>query len=222
MVDALVTDQFNRLPANSAGTFLTVDEWQRVTRLVVGHETLHRQFNRRVGANDVGRIQFRRSIKVPPTAPTATLFLYLHGKETDMPIFGAPHGYGAPQLDPPQNVEQVWDLLASLRRGVEILMVSKAGNALADLGAAFPQPGTALNQRQKNIFCRAAVRRYNGGREFVFDATANDWFIRPTVGVDRRPYPNQVLVGAGAVPYNDLEPPLSLPRLNYLPAHFFL
>jgi hypothetical protein len=222
IVDALVIDRFNRLAANATGRFLTIAEWQSATRRVVGHETGHRQFNRRVGRNDIGRIAFERALKVPPTARTSTLFVYLHGKETDMPIFGAPHGYGAPQLDPPQNVDQVWDIVTSLRRGVEIFMVEKAASALTDLGAVFPRPGTVLNRRQKNLFLRAAVRRYNGGREFVFDATANDWFIRPSVGADRRNYPNEVLNTGTLVPYGDLGPPTSLPRLTFLPAHFFL
>ena len=222
IVDALVSDRFNQLTPNATARFLTMAEWQSATRRVVGHETGHRHFNRRVGRNDIGRIAFVRSLRVPPTAPTNTLFVYLHGKETDMPIFGAPHGYGAPQLDPPQNVEQVWDVVASLRRGVEIFMEDKAALALTDLGAAFPRPGTALDQRQKNLFLRAAVRRYNGGREFVFDATANDWFIRPSVSADRRNYPNEVLNTGTLVPYGDLGPPANLPRLTFLPVHFFL
>lgn len=182
-------------------------------RRVVGHESGHRQFS--TGGTTVGRIRFPRSIN-------GTAFTYVHGKELNTPIFGAPHGYGAPQLDPPggtalQRGDRIWDFVRSLGRSVEIFMVDKAGAAVTDLGGNFPAAGAALNRRQKNIFLRAAVRRYNGGREFVFSTAVGDYLIQPNVGASRRNYPNEVLnTGVGYAAAG------AQPAIPFTTADFFL
>jgi hypothetical protein len=58
-------------------------------------------------------------------------------------------------------------------------------------------------QRQRAIYQRELVRRYNGGREFKYEQAAGvwQWLVHTSItSTDRQPYPNQVLNTAVAEP----------------------
>jgi hypothetical protein len=125
---------------------------------------------------------------------------FFYGLERGMPTFGPPHGYGIAQLDNWRNApagpvfganpDQVWDFVQNIEQALTLLFDDKASGAYTMLSAHLP---AALDQRFRAVLQRETVRRYNGGREFVFNA--GQWRIDqaasiPAVNV---PYPNQVL-----------------------------
>jgi hypothetical protein len=169
-------------------TALSLECWQNTIREVFLHEA-GVQFDRRATA-------IRRY---------AGLW---YGNERDMPIFGPPHGYGFGQMDnPPITDDSCWSFLENLKACVQLLMRSKASGSWSALHAHFSTP---LTRRDKAVHRRETVRRYNGGREFRWNATASAFEINPTVEKWKNPsnhaegpngnlsYPNNTL-GTGVV-----------------------
>jgi hypothetical protein len=225
LVDLLVTEVFtNNLAANLHLSFVGLADWKKAARRVVTHETAGKQFATRPPAPNVG------AISIPLVTPNRT---YAHGKERDMPLFGAPHGYGVGQLDPPDNADQLWSLEAAALECVRRLLIDKGSRAVTVLGREFNTTSAAtLTRRSRNVFLRETVRQYNGGTEFRFDASTSDWVVKPSVGNPRIFYPDAVL--GTTMLYerlisapNDREPaPASHGRLDtelqYTSAHFVL
>lgn len=79
--------------------------------------------------------------------------------------------------------------MQNIEQALTLLFDDKANGAYAMLSAHLP---AALDQRFRAALQRETVRRYNGGREFVFDA--GQWKIdQAAVPAANVPYPNQVL-----------------------------
>lgn len=192
LVDAITEREFN---ANRASKpyldFLPLAVWQLALRGITIHETDGRQFAT-PGRQATGVIAF---------GGTTT---FAHGKERDMPIFGHPHGFGVGQLDPPSNIEQLWNLEEAVLGCVQRLLLEKAADARSGLGHEFL--GTApLSTRSKNVFLRESVRRFNGGREFVRNAADDDWEVSPSIKADPTIfYCDEVLNGGETLRYQDL------------------
>jgi hypothetical protein len=188
LADALVERHYNANATIDRISALSLACWKSTIRALVFHEAGN-QFDERPSA--------RRRYK-------ADYF----GHERDMPIFGAPHGYGFGQLDTPRATHaQVWSFLENLKSCVKRVMEDKGKDAWNALHAHF---GSPLSSADRAVFRREIVRRYNGGSEFKWDAVANKFVISPSVaqwedstdhskGPSRRlPYPNNVL-GTGIV-----------------------
>jgi hypothetical protein len=216
-VNALVDLQTQTtIAANATLThlaFLSVGEWQAVMRAIVTHETGGRQYQIRSGP---------QAIVLGPAGAQRT---YSYAREQDMPIFGGPHGYGIGQLDPPSNAQEIWNFQAAVQACVNRMLIAKAGGAQSALNLSGLTRAT-ISVRQRNMFVREAVRRYNGGTEFRFDATAGDFVIKPRAPQARFTYPNQVL--GSSVAYQDLLPnpttraPAIASQLTYTSADFTL
>lgn len=202
VVDVLVEEFFRRNgPRRAWIRILPLGVWQDTMQRIIGHESGHRQYS---NARDSGRYSVGTKC---------------HGKQRDMPKFGYPHGYGIAQLDPPgttpdQAASRVWDTVENLRRAIDLLMNDKGGVAyrtlrLNNAGA------TLVDRRMRATFHRQVVRAYNGGTEFTFDTTLNQWVIAPATPVDRREYPNDVL--STAVDYSLLE---TQPHIEFVEAAF--
>jgi hypothetical protein len=149
-----------------------------------------------------------------------------------MPIFGPPAGYGLGQLDNPAvNDDQVWSFVENMREAIRRLMVDKANAAYNALSGDFSNPQT---RRDRAVYQREIVRRYNGGTEFRRNAGDTDWEIRPSLAQwtnagtpNQAPnpnlnYPNQVLgtsivywTGAGATAVFPW--PIAFPAAQYGP-----
>ncbi|HYQ27982.1 MAG TPA: hypothetical protein VER04_12210, partial [Polyangiaceae bacterium] len=217
-VNALVDLQTQTTLAANVATlthlaFLSVAEWQAVMRNIVNHETAGRQYQIRSGP---------QAIVLGPRGNQRT---YSYAREQDMPIFGGPHGYGIGQLDPPNNAEEIWNFQAAVQTCVNRLLIDKASGARSALNLSGLTRAT-ISVRQRNMFVREAVRRYNGGTEFRFDATAGDFVIKPRAPQALFTYPNQVL--GTSVAYQDLVPnprtraPAIATQLTYTSADFTL
>ncbi|MFJ8579362.1 hypothetical protein [Micromonospora sp. NPDC093277] len=104
------------------------------------------------------------------------------GLEKDMPLFGPPHGYGIGQLDElggrGATPDEVWSWVENIRAGVQLLMITKA-SAVHTWMTARHLP-TPVDQRSRAIFQRECVRRYNGGKEFIWEPTLRDYLIQPS------------------------------------------
>ncbi len=195
LINAMVAEFFNRHATQAHVALLSLACWQITARLIFAHENGgDRQFSDR-GAE---RRRFDGRY---------------YGHETDMPLFGPPHGYGFGQLDdPPTTDDTTWSFFENIREAVRRIMNDKARGAYSLIGSHMP---ATPNQRIRAIYQREIVRRYNGGTEFRWNGT--DWEIHPSLrqwanGADhsqganpRLRYPNQVLgvsiiysVGAGA------------------------
>ena len=194
MLDALVLATYTRLRLAGAapGTvLLTVASWQAVMPLVATHESGGRQFD----------TDLSRSLRYGG--------LYF-GLEFKMPLFGPPHGYGIGQIDlPAATDDQVWSFLANADAGVRLLLGEKAAAAYNVLSAH--KPGVP-DDRFRAVLQRQAVRAYNGSTEFVWDAPAAAWKIRPGLGQWKNaadhgqgPHPNltypNLVMGTGVVYY---------------------
>ena len=174
LTNILVEDFFNANNGLATINLLPLNVWQDTIRRILAHEADH-QFEHR-GA---GRRRYAGTY---------------YGHEQDMPIFGAPHGYGFGQHDNPQvSDDGAWSFLENIKESIRRIMVDKAGSAHRHLtrgtgAAAF----NGLNLRRKRaIYRRELVRRYNGGREFRF--SGGNWVIHTSSPADRHNYPNTVL-----------------------------
>ncbi len=192
LINALVEERYNLDAAQPRIALLSLQCWQTTARLILAHEAPgDRQFEDR-GA---GRRRFSQSGN-----------MLFYGHETNMPFFGAPHGYGLGQLDdPPASNNAVWSFVENVRESIRRIMVNKASDAYALISTHLP---ATPNQRIRAIYQREIVRRYNGGREFRWNVS--DWEIYPSLAQwanshdhsqganPRLDYPNRVL-GTGVV-----------------------
>jgi hypothetical protein len=181
LVNRVVESFFNQHQTDAWVQMLTLDVWQTTALLVFKQES---------GDHLQQFIDgFSHSERLKP---------YFYANEFKMPYFGGPHGYGIVQADfgkdplnepgepltETQLLDQIWDFIENLRGGVHHLMQTKARMAYHSLGLpgnqlANPQAAPQV-RRLKAIFQRATVRAYNGGSEFLWDATQQDWAIRPS------------------------------------------
>ncbi|MDQ2643912.1 MAG: hypothetical protein M3020_08870 [Myxococcota bacterium] len=215
MVDVITEETFRRNVATSAFlNLLPLAIWKETARRIARHETGSRQY-----ATPGGAFSGVITIALGGTS-------FAHGKELDMPVFGAPHGYGIGQLDPPGNMDRCWDVEQNAREAVRRLMIAAGAAA----NGRFNFASATATTRERNIFHRDTVRRYNGGREFAPNATNTDFVIRPSVMTNPF-YPDDVL--GTRVPYEQLlkapnpreagvnrAAPLAT-ELAYTAAHFF-
>jgi hypothetical protein len=183
IVNSLVEEYFRAHKEEARIKVLSLARWQATVRAIIDHESGggSRHFDDRGAAR-------RKYAK-----------LY-YGHERDMPLFGAPHGYGLGQLDnPPPESDQVWSFIANLRSVVELIMGNgrddKGRMAYSHLKDHLHHPAT---EREAAVYQRELVRCYNGGNEFVWEK--GDWQIltRPTT---QPKYPNQVFKDASPVTY---------------------
>lgn len=186
VIDAAVEDYYNQHLAQARVSALSLATWQETIRRILAHEA-NKQFE------DRGTMRRRFAGQ-------------WYGHEQDMPIFGAPHGYGYGQHDNPAvNSNGAWSFFENIKESVRRVMEDKATGAYNAINAHMPAPVTA---RWRAVYRREVVRRYNGGTEFHWNGA--DWEIQPTVarwannanhaeGPNQRLlYPNQVL-GTGVV-----------------------
>lgn len=179
LVDALV-DEFVSAHATDAWVaMLTLAVWQETTWRVLDHESIDGSHFENRGT---GRRRFDGQY---------------FGHEQDMPMFGAPAGYGWGQLDNPAvSDDAAWSFAENARAAIALLIGEKAHSAHTFLSAHLSSPPT---RRDRAVLQRETVRRYNGGREFEWNGS--DWVISPSLaqrGSDgnpnpRLPYPNTVL-----------------------------
>jgi hypothetical protein len=217
--------------------FIPLALWQSTARRVLAHASSAHHFAVPTGPFAVGRFAFAFT-----TGPaTARVFHRVaHGKEHDMPIFGALHGYGIGQIDTPGNADHVGNLVENLKEAARRFMIAGGQGTMNRLGHEFTNPGAVLSQRSRGaVFHRQVVRAYNSGpgsTECIFDG--GDWLIRPSIMSEPNIYyPDNVLspgLVTPQVPYQDLLPnpqqrarspanPLPNPPLNHLDftnAHF--
>jgi hypothetical protein len=181
VINALVEEYYNANSTQARVTLLTLACWRETVRRILAHESGH-QFEHR-GA---GRRRFGGRY---------------YGHEQDMPFFGAPHGYGYGQHDnPPVTGDGAWSFYENLKESVRRIMQDKASSAYTHISGHLPSP---LNQRIRAVYQREIVRRYNGGREFVW--SGGTWRINPSLSQwadssdhskganPRLRYPNRVL-----------------------------
>ena len=102
-----------------------------------------------------------------------------YGLEDELPLFGPPHGYGIGQLDlifgRGPNDDEVWSFVENIRSGVRLAMEEKAIAAYDVVRQHLPTP---IDRRTRAVYQREIVRRYNGGREFVYNG---GWEISPNM-----------------------------------------
>lgn len=181
VINALVEDYYNSHNSLSRISLLSLACWQETVRRILAHEA-GRQFERR--GTSRRRFGGRR-----------------YGHEQDMPLFGAPHGYGYGQHDnPPVSDDGAWSFFENIKESVRRIMEDKAGSAYRHISSHIPSP---INQRIRAVYQRETVRRYNGGREFNW--ISSDWKISPSLRQwrdssdhskgpnPRLPYPNNTL-----------------------------
>jgi hypothetical protein len=198
-IDAIVEDTYRNNAATSRWlNFIPLALWQSTARLVLAHESNALHFAVPSGRFTVGRISFAFT-----TGPRNARVDHrvVHGKEQDMPTYGAPHGYGIGQLDPPGNQDRVWNLVENLREAARRFMIAGGQGARNVLGHEFTTPGAVLSQRSRAVFHRQVVRAYNSGpgsTEFAF--VGGDWVISPSIKYEPNIYyPDGVLVRGGLV-----------------------
>jgi hypothetical protein len=132
-----------------------------------------------------------------------------HGWERDMPLFGAPHGYGVQQRDPHPNSDLMWSVLGGIQCGAQELVLDKAIAAFAYLSRRKQLvPG---DRADAAALVREAVREYNGGNEF-HSWNGQHWTIQ-AAGSE---YCNSVLDGLAAHVVYGPAPTVFLPT-NYYP-----
>ncbi|MGC4861768.1 hypothetical protein [Micromonospora sp. DT68] len=198
VIEDIVQEYYNNNQNLARVNILTLACWQRTALLIFQHES-----GVRGGYN-----QFRTD---PPRRPEYTFqgSSWRYGQETDMPLFGPPHGYGIGQLDnwgnPPTgvNADQAWNWVENIRKAVDLIFGTYGAAAYNLVDDHLPNP---IDQRTRAVFQRETIRRYNGGREFRWDN--NTWEIMPSLQYattgqvasgpsPRLLYPNQVLAHAG-------------------------
>ncbi len=196
LVNAVVEQFYNAHNGLPQITILSLACWQQTMRLVTVRESGRRQFL--PFATGSGRYVFGNQC---------------HGWEAGMPFFGAPHGYGYGQQDPTASYEDIWSVIGNIQASVVELMQDKANPAWAHFAPHALNPAV---QRDRAIFQRDVVRRYNGGLEFVWHAGA--WMIDPSVR-KAIAYCNNVFRPAGttAVVYGAAGAPVAFNAANYGP-----
>jgi len=205
LIGAAVQEYFNVNQALGRVGILSLACWRETMVRVVRHESggrfIHFRLNRRPNAraNAAGNSDWWYE-----ASATIRYQDRSYGHESDMPLFGPPHGYGLGQLDNFDNpvrgatADEVWDLVKNVRSAVRVLMHEKGIVAWNHLSPNFPAvPG----RRERAVFQREVVRRYNGGREFIWNAATNRFVIRPdSQNTARLLYPNLVLGREGVQP----------------------
>ena len=165
LIAALVQVNYERLKkaGNAPGTMLlTLACWQAVMALVFHHESGVRGGASQFDGRPSGSVRYK------------TLYF---GTQSQMPIFGPPHGYGIGQIDSPAATDdQVWSFVANVDAGVRLLIEAKAAGAYGQLSGHMPNPP---DDRFRAVFQRQVVRAYNGGTEFRWENNA--WVIRPSL-----------------------------------------
>lgn len=159
MTDAIVAEHVAAHRADAWVAALALAQWQATVHLLISHESVGgAQFeNRGTGRRQFGGRRF--------------------GHEQDMPMFGAPAGYGLGQIDnPPVTDDAAWSFTDNLRMVLDILIGSKARGAHGAMSAHFATP---MSRADQAAFRRETVRRYNGHTEMEWSGTA--WRINPTV-----------------------------------------
>lgn len=163
LVDALVQEFFDANSAQAHVAMLPLGVWQDTMRRVMQHESGGTHFETR----DSGRYADESQ-------------LHRYGIENGMPKFGAPHGYGYGQLDGPlgrpATADEVWSFVANIRTCILELMDEKADRARAMMA---PHLNNPVTRRERAVFRRETVRRYNGGSEFTW--SGGDWMISPSL-----------------------------------------
>ncbi len=156
-----------------------------------------------------------------PSGPSVEMWF---GREKFTPMFGFPQGYGAGQLDPPRNRADMWDTVSNIQGTVERIMVTKGNEAGANMSNYLnTSNGTitiADHHRARATFHRDVIRRYNGGREFQWEASASEYRIRPNPS-SRPQYVNKALGRQAphplAVPYGGSSATVFTSNLFWMP-----
>ncbi len=168
LVRALVSQYHAANATEPRIQLLTLECWQSTILAIFRHESGGRgfaQFERR------GTL---RSSWSPSPGVSRT-----YGLEDEMPLFGPPHGYGIGQLDlifgRGPNDDEVWSFVENIRSGVRLAMEEKAIAAYEVVRHHLPTP---IDRRTRAVYQREIVRRYNGGREFVYNG---GWEISPNM-----------------------------------------
>lgn len=214
LIDALVQKYFNAHSGDDQVAPLSLLCWQITARKIFDHENRGpRQYYRQFEERKAQREKFDRN--VPNAVPPIHSHFYF-GLESGMPLFGAPHGYGFGQLDDPQaDDRQVWSVVENVREAVRRIFEKYARNAWDHLTTAVGHKhftdlanGTAQDQwRQRAIYQRELVRRYNGGIEFRYENMANQhqWVVHTTSNLTT--YTDDVLgtaVGGGPTAFDQV------------------
>lgn len=207
LINAVVEAFFNANAAVPRIALLPLDVWQTTARLIILHESGKVGFKHFDTAAQ--RVRFTRS---------STLVLG-YGLEGGMPIFGAPHGYGFGQLDfvfgRGPNPDEVWSFLENVRTAVRVIMDEKARAAFQRFtqGAGAAAFAALPLRRRRAMYRREIVRRYNGGREFTFEAFGGQqqWVINARSSQIQ--YANEVL--GTAINYGNL--PTAFPDTQFGP-----
>jgi len=178
LVYLLVAEHYTLNDTKSHITLLSLEVWQLTCLKVVVHESVGgRQFETRpMRGGRGGRNQIFSGLRGQH-----------YGLETDMPIFGAPHGYGYGQHDKPKvSDDGAWSFLENIKETIRRLMEDKAEPAYNMIRHHLHANPTLKDQA---VYRREVVRRYNGYTEFRWDGS--DWVIDTTS--PRPQYPNNVL-----------------------------
>jgi hypothetical protein len=182
-VNELVREFYDTHSGQPHVAMLPLLVWQNTIRLVTQHESGFTHFETR----DSGRFADESG-------------LHRYGHENGMPKFGFPHGYGYGQLDGPlghpANDDEVWSYVANIRTAILELVREKA---TAAFNMMQPHLQAVRTRRERAVFQRETVRRYNGGREFSW--SGGDWVINPSLAKTHQ------------VP-NPSPPPATIPEAN--------
>lgn len=178
LLDGLVTQYVQSHAADAWVTMLPLAVWQETMWRVLDHESIGGSHFERRGS---GRYKY--------------LGQYF-GCEQDMPIFGAPAGYGWGQLDVPAVTnDAAWSFAENARAAIALLLGAKARAAHTSMSPHFADP---LVRTDKAAFRREVVRRYNGNTEFRWSGTG--WEIYPSSAQrDNKGNPNPQLLYPNAV-----------------------
>ncbi|WP_224372647.1 hypothetical protein [Hyalangium versicolor] len=221
MIETVVGETYEKLAATHVARNIDVSGWKLAYRRTVAHESRARQFNGSTWAD------FRH---------WEGNMVWSYGQERGMPLHGHPHGYTMAQCDPHPSDDAMWSYIDAIRAGIKV-MFDKALVAKSDLekkanqanaayqakvaaGTVTPQdqdPAASLDltiAKHREALLRAAVKRYNGGTEFVWGhphgyvapappatPAPMSWVISPSTKND---YPNMAL--GTNVNYSQTEP----------------
>ncbi|MFL5350205.1 MAG: hypothetical protein ACJ8AT_35975 [Hyalangium sp.] len=209
-IELVVGESYEKLPANHVAKNIDVSGWKLAYRRIVTHESGAKQFNSSAFED------FRH---------WEGNMVWSYGQEKGMPLHGHPHGYTMAQVDPHPDHDAMWSYLEAIRAGSKVLF-DKANQARIDLnkranqanaayqakvanGTVTPQdqdPAASLNltiRKHREALLRGAVKRYNGGEEFIWGHPHGyvppeppeapppmSWVISPTT---KNNYPNMAL-----------------------------
>lgn len=209
-IEEVVNEQYLALAAGHVAQQINVAGWKLAYRGTINWESGAKQFNSSTFTD------FRHWV---------CNMVWSYGQELGMPLHGHPHGFTMAQCDPHPSDDAMWSYVDAIRAGVKV-MFDKAVQARQDLvgraneanqayqakvtaGTVTPQdqnPQAVLDLtilKHREALLREAVKRYNGGKEFVWGhphgyvapplpalPTPMSWVIQPTI---KNTYPNQVL-----------------------------